>query len=69
MENHFDFRAMQRSCKGTDNNTGPNTGGMGSFSPVPDIKEEEIHQIFKKVLSLQSGMIDKGNLLRDFFGD
>jgi len=50
---------MQRSR--FDNNTGPNTGGMGSFSPVPDIKEEEIHQISKKVLSLQSGVIDKGN--------
>ncbi|MBA3749612.1 MAG: phosphoribosylamine--glycine ligase, partial [Nitrosopumilus sp.] len=32
-----------------DNDFGPNTGGMGSFSPVPDINDEEIHQISKKI--------------------
>ncbi|MEJ7642144.1 MAG: phosphoribosylamine--glycine ligase [Candidatus Nitrosocosmicus sp.] len=50
-----------------DNNTGPNTGGMGSFSPVTDIKEEEIHQISKKVFEPTiRGLINKGNPFRGF---
>jgi phosphoribosylamine--glycine ligase len=50
-----------------NNNTGPNTGGMGSFSPVPDIKEEEIHQISKKVFEPTiRGMINKGNPFKGF---
>ncbi len=50
-----------------NNNTGPNTGGMGSFSPVLDIKEEEIHHISKKVFEPTiSGMINKGNPFKGF---
>lgn len=32
-----------------DNDLGPNTGGMGSFSPVPDISKNEIEFISEKV--------------------
>lgn len=50
-----------------NNDTGPNTGGMGSFSPVHDIKEEEIHQISKKVFEPTiRGMINKGNPFKGF---
>jgi phosphoribosylamine---glycine ligase len=50
-----------------NNNTGPNTGGMGSFSPVPDIKDEEIHHISKKVFEPTiRGMINKGNPFKGF---
>ncbi len=50
-----------------NDNTGPNTGGMGSFSPVPDIKEEETHQISKKVFEPTiRGMINKGNPFKGF---
>ena len=46
---------------------GPNTGGMGSYSPVPGIKEEEIHQISKKVFEPTiRGMIDNGNPFKGF---
>jgi phosphoribosylamine--glycine ligase len=31
------------------NDKGPNTGGMGSYSPVSDITDEEIEQISKKI--------------------
>ena len=50
-----------------NDNRGPNTGGMGSFSPVPDIKEEEIHQISKKVFEPTiRGMINEGNPFKGF---
>lgn len=33
-----------------DNNTGPNTGGMGAYSPVPKVSEEDINHVIKDVL-------------------
>jgi phosphoribosylamine---glycine ligase len=32
-----------------DGDTGPNTGGMGSFSPLPDVTDEEAPEILEKV--------------------
>ncbi len=50
-----------------NNNKGPNTGGMGSFSPVSDIKEEEIHHISKKVFEPTiRGMMNKGDPFKGF---
>jgi phosphoribosylamine---glycine ligase len=50
-----------------ENDTGPNTGGMGSFSPVPDINTEEIHQISKKVFQpTLDGMMKNGNPFNGF---
>jgi phosphoribosylamine--glycine ligase len=46
---------------------GPNTGGMGSFSPVPGINVEEIHQISKKVFQpTLEGMRKNGNPFSGF---
>jgi len=33
-----------------DNNQGPNTGGMGSFTPVPDVTPEDQQLIYKTIL-------------------
>jgi phosphoribosylamine--glycine ligase len=50
-----------------ENDTGPNTGGMGSFSPVGDINVEEIHQISKKVFQpTLDGMVKNGNPFNGF---
>jgi phosphoribosylamine--glycine ligase len=50
-----------------ENDTGPNTGGMGSFSPVPDISLEEICQISKKVFQpTLDGMAKDGNPFNGF---
>ncbi len=33
-----------------DNDTGPNTGGMGAFAPVPEISKEMLNEIKTKIL-------------------
>jgi phosphoribosylamine---glycine ligase len=32
-----------------DGDTGPNTGGMGSFSPLPDVADDDAHEILETV--------------------
>ncbi len=32
-----------------DGDTGPNTGGMGSFSPLPDVADEDAGEILEAV--------------------
>ena len=50
-----------------ENDTGPNTGGMGSFSPVSDINVEEIYQISKKIFQpTLDGMMKNGNPFNGF---
>jgi phosphoribosylamine---glycine ligase len=50
-----------------DNDKGPNTGGMGSYSPVSDITDEEIEQISKKIFEPTiDGMIKNGNPFKGF---
>ncbi len=50
-----------------DNDKGPNTGGMGSYSPVSDITDEEIEQISKKIFEPTiQGMIKNGNPFKGF---
>lgn len=50
-----------------DNDKGPNTGGMGSYSPVSDINEEEINEISKKIIKpVIKGMIQNGTPFKGF---
>jgi phosphoribosylamine--glycine ligase len=50
-----------------DNDTGPNTGGMGSFSPVYEINDEEIYQISKKIFEPTiNGMVKNGIPFKGF---
>jgi phosphoribosylamine---glycine ligase len=50
-----------------DSDKGPNTGGMGSYSPVSDITDEEIEQISKKIFEPTiQGMIKNRNPFKGF---
>jgi len=50
-----------------DENKGPNTGGMGSYSPVSIIDEEKLDQISKKIFRpVIDGMIQNGNPFKGF---
>jgi len=50
-----------------DNDIGPNTGGMGSFSPVSDINDEEVLQISKKIFEPTiNGMRKNGTPFKGF---
>lgn len=50
-----------------DNDKGPNTGGMGSYSPVSNINEEEIDKISKTIIKpVLEGMIQNGTPFRGF---
>ena len=44
-----------------DGNQGPNTGGMGAFSPVPDIGAKEQQEALDKILlPIASAMVEEG---------
>lgn len=44
-----------------DGDRGPNTGGMGAYSPVPQISEERIRQIVQEILEpMARGMEQEG---------
>jgi phosphoribosylamine---glycine ligase len=50
-----------------DNDKGPNTGGMGSYSPVSNISSEEINQFSKKIFEPTiNGMIKNGSPFKGF---
>lgn len=50
-----------------DNDMGPNTGGMGSYSPVKEISKEEVEYISKKVFEpVVEGMKAEGNPFKGF---
>ncbi len=50
-----------------DNDKGPNTGGMGSYSPVPGINNKEIDQISKKIFEpTMNAMKKNGNPFKGF---
>ncbi len=44
-----------------DNDTGPNTGGMGAFAPVPGVTPEDLEQIHRTILQpTVDGMREEG---------
>ncbi|BCA85988.1 phosphoribosylamine--glycine ligase [Enterococcus saigonensis] len=44
-----------------DGDTGPNTGGMGAYSPVPQISDEVVQKAVKEILEpAASGMVKNG---------
>jgi phosphoribosylamine--glycine ligase len=50
-----------------DNDKGPNTGGMGSYSPTPLVDEDLYDKIMKRVmLPTVKGMSEKGNPFKGF---
>ena len=50
-----------------DDDLGPNTGGMGSYSPVPDIGENDLNDISDKVFKpVINGMEAEGNPFHGF---
>ena len=50
-----------------DDDKGPNTGGMGSYSPVSFIDDEKLHQISKKIFEpVINGLIQNGNPFKGF---
>src|SRR5699024_6275378 len=49
-----------------DNDEGPNTGGMGSYSPVPQIGEDIVQEAIEKVVRpVAKAMVSEG---RTFVG-
>jgi phosphoribosylamine--glycine ligase len=50
-----------------DNDKGPNTGGMGSYSPVSILDDEKLYQISKEIFEPAiNGMIQGGNPFKGF---
>ncbi|HUC20899.1 MAG TPA: phosphoribosylamine--glycine ligase, partial [Candidatus Polarisedimenticolaceae bacterium] len=45
------FPASQDHKPINDGNTGPNTGGMGAYAPVPGVSAEQVHWVQKQVVS------------------
>lgn len=45
-----------------DNDLGPNTGGMGAYSPVPQISDDEVNEAMNKVMiPMAQAMVDEDN--------
>ena len=50
-----------------DNDKGPNTGGMGSYSPTPLVDEDLYDSIMTKIMHpVLKGMKERGNLFKGF---
>jgi phosphoribosylamine--glycine ligase len=65
-ENVYPMVIAQDHKRAYDNDTGPNTGGMGAYSPVPQISYTSIHSAIDNVLKpVASAMVQEG---RSFTG-
>lgn len=59
--NVFPMLAARDHKRAYDNDEGPNTGGMGSFAPVPDITDDIIEYTTREVLQKAAdGLMEEG---------
>ncbi|MFK2826058.1 phosphoribosylamine--glycine ligase [Bacillus sp. B190/17] len=65
-ENVYPMEAAQDHKRAFDNDEGPNTGGMGAYSPIPHISQSVIEQSVEEILlPIAKGMVQEG---RSFTG-
>ena len=51
-----------------DEDRGPNTGGMGAYTPVPQIADELVEEAIQKILQpAADGMVRTGTSVRWYF--
>ena len=61
-ENVFPLEIARDHKRAFDNDEGPNTGGMGAYSPVPFISREMIEEAMEKVMRpIAKAMVQEGN--------
>ncbi|MBM7650178.1 phosphoribosylamine--glycine ligase [Bacillus ectoiniformans] len=60
-ENVYPMEAAQDHKRAFDGDEGPNTGGMGAYSPIPHISQEVIDQSVREILQpIAKGMCEEG---------
>jgi phosphoribosylamine--glycine ligase len=66
----YNFRILgvaQDHKRAYDGDRGPNTGGMGAYSPVPGVGPELLREVVARVLApTLAGMVDEGTPYRGF---
>lgn len=62
----YPLAAAQDHKRAFDDDEGPNTGGMGAYSPVPQLSEEVVKQAFNDILQLTASGLVREN--RSFTG-
>ena len=65
--NHRILGCAQDHKRAFDGDRGPNTGGMGAYSPVPHLQDVVIAAVESRILApTLAGMVDEGNPYRGF---